>query len=171
MSCSKEAFGGRSRGGAEFWHSVVTNIGSHPNDKFQMKAAQQRLLAKGSALSGRIEEERELHTAMDIVRLRSLLDANPRYTKGLSEPPGELHKKHEGHINAASGHIIDVLKKLNQITNDEGLEQKHMLRTLSDLDYAYYALERLLLIVDFITCDDVKYAQADKAPGFLHLHE
>ena len=171
MSCSKEAFGGRGRGGAECWYGFVTNPGSHPNDKFELKAAQQRLLAKGSALSGRVEEERELHAAMDIVRLRSLLAANPRYIKGLSKRVSDLRDIHGGHINAASGHIIDVLQKLNRITNDEGLEQKHMLRTLSDLDYAHYALERLLLIVDFITCDDVKYAQADKAPGFLHLHE
>ena len=141
----------RILGHAELWHGRVTDPG--PNDYAEIYAAQQRLLAKGSALSGRIEEERELHAAMDMVRLRSLLAANPKCIKGLSEPPSKLRDIHEGHINAASGHILDVLKKLNSITNNGDFEQHHLLRTLSDLAYAHYAFDRLLHVVNFITDD------------------
>ena len=107
---------------------------------------------------------------MDIVRLRSLLSANPNYTKGVLKCASDLRDIHGGHINAASEHICNVLTKLNSITNNGGFEQHHLLRTLSDLAYAHYAFDRLLHVVNFITDDGVKYAKADEAPGFKHLH-
>ena len=80
----------RILGHAELWHGRVTDPG--PNDYAENYAAQQRLLAKGSALSGRIEEERELHAAMDIVRLRSLVDANQDTLKVFQSRQGNCTK-------------------------------------------------------------------------------
>ena len=98
-----------------------------PDDHAEILSAQQRLLAKGSALSFRIEKERELHEAMDIVRLRSLLAAHPKYTKGVSKLAGDSRKIHGRHINIASKHIISALILLTRITNDV-LGGKLMLR-------------------------------------------
>ena len=141
-----------------------------PDDHAEILSAQQRLLAKGSALSFRIEKERELHEAMDIVRLRSLLATNPKYTEGVSKLAGDFRKIHGRHINIASKHIISALILLTRITNDEGFEQNHLLRTLSDLAYAHYTFDRMIHIVNFITDDGVKYAKPDEAPGLKHLH-
>ena len=46
----------RIQGHAELWHGRVTDPGT--GDHAEIRDAQQRLLAKGSALSGRIEKER-----------------------------------------------------------------------------------------------------------------
>jgi hypothetical protein len=164
MLYSKEAFGGRGRGGAEFWHGYVFNLGHYPNDRGEVRYAEKRLLAKLSNLSGQIEKERSKDHSLKRDKLEAHLLAHPAYVPRHTETPGTLRKIHRVHINHASMHVVKALRLLLRINDDDRLNPI----VLEVLEYADMVHTFMEPIVKFITGDD-KYAGAQELPGFKKL--